>query len=199
MDPVLAGPASRWRTFMIARSKARLGAAMTGELQRLSRLAQDTSGATAVVAALVSTALIGFVGLGSETGLWYYTHRSMQAAADSGALGAAAALQAGDATGYVAEAKAAVAKYGFIDGAARAANRRPPAARPCASTQQRPPPHAGGGANAGPAEAAPTAGGFADAGKQTTTPKKGTPPGPAAAADLFASGASPPFSGCNSL
>jgi Flp pilus assembly protein TadG len=105
---------------MIARSKARLGAAMTGELRRLSRLAQDTSGATAVVAALVSTALIGFVGLGSETGLWYYTHRSMQAAADSGALGAAAALQAGDATGYVAEAKAAVAKYGFIDGAAGA-------------------------------------------------------------------------------
>jgi Flp pilus assembly protein TadG len=91
---------------------------MTVKLRRLSRLAQDTSGATAVVAALVSTSLIGFVGLGSETGLWYYTHRSMQAAADAGALGAAAALQAGDATGYVAEAKAAVAKYGFTDGVA---------------------------------------------------------------------------------
>src|SRR5258708_31890018 len=103
---------------MIARSEARLGAAMTRETRGLSRLAQDTSGATAVVAALVSTALIGFVGLGSETGVWYYTHRSMQAAADAGALGAAAALQAGDATGYVAEAKAAVAKYGFIDSAA---------------------------------------------------------------------------------
>jgi hypothetical protein len=42
----------------------------------------------------------------------------MQAAADAGALGAAAALQAGDATGYVAEAKAAVAANGFTDGAA---------------------------------------------------------------------------------
>jgi Flp pilus assembly protein TadG len=91
---------------------------MTGEVRGLSRLAQDTSGATAVVAALVSTVLIGFVGLGSETGLWYYAHRSMQAAADAGALGAAAALQAGDATGYVAEAKAAVAANGFTDGAA---------------------------------------------------------------------------------
>jgi len=82
---------------------------MTMEHRILSRLADDTSGATAIVAALVSTMLIGFVGLGSETGLWYYTHRSMQAAADSGAVGAAVALQVGTAS-YAAEAKAAAAK-----------------------------------------------------------------------------------------
>ncbi|HZV93863.1 MAG TPA: pilus assembly protein TadG-related protein [Caldimonas sp.] len=92
------------------------------------RLVRDTDGATAVVAALISTALIGFVGLGSETGLWYYTHRSMQAAADSSALGAAAALQAGDTAGYPAEARAAAAKYGFVPGAAgvTVAVNRPP-------------------------------------------------------------------------
>ena len=102
---------------MIARSEARLGAAVTMEHRILSRLADDTSGATAIVAALVSTVLIGFVGLGSETGLWYYKHRSMQAAADSGAVGAAVALQLGNA-GYAAEAKATAAKYGFTDATA---------------------------------------------------------------------------------
>src|SRR5258707_3455918 len=91
---VRAGLASQRRTFMIARSQARLGAAL--EPGVLSRLADDTSGATAIVAALVSTVLIGFFGLGTETGLWYYKHRSMQAAADSGAVGAAVSLQAGN-------------------------------------------------------------------------------------------------------
>ena len=100
---------------MIARSQTRLGPAV--EPGVLSRLADDTSGATAIVAALVSTVLIGFVGLGSETGLWYYKHRSMQAAADSGAVGAAVAVQAGN-PGYATEAKAAAAKYGFTDAAA---------------------------------------------------------------------------------
>lgn len=82
------------------------------------QLARDTSGATAVVTGLVFTGLVGFVGLGTETGLWYYTHRTMQSAADSGALSAAAALQAGSANGYVGEAKAAAASYGFTDGVA---------------------------------------------------------------------------------
>src|SRR6266849_2794473 len=99
-------------------SIARLHVGTTQLMRLLSTTLHDRGGATAVVAGLVSTALIGFAGLGSETGLWYYTHRSMQAAADSSALGAAAALQAGDSAGYVAEAKAAVAAYGFIDGAA---------------------------------------------------------------------------------
>lgn len=82
------------------------------------RLARDTAGATAVVAALVSTALIGFVGLGSETGMWYYTQRSMQAAADSSAIGAAVALQAGNTGGYASDAKGTAAAYGFTDGTA---------------------------------------------------------------------------------
>src|SRR5713226_816833 len=45
----------------------------------------------------------------------------MQAAADSSALGAAAALLAGNATSYVAEAKATAASYGFVDGASHVA------------------------------------------------------------------------------
>ena len=60
-------------------------------------LARSTDGATAVVAGLVFTGLVGFVGLGAETGVWYFTQRSLQAAADSSALSAATALQAGGA------------------------------------------------------------------------------------------------------
>src|SRR5438477_2024881 len=96
---------------------ARVHVGTTQLMRLLSATLHDRGGATAVVAGLVSTALIGFAGLGSETGLWYYTYRSMQAAADSSALGAAAALLAADGTSYAAEAKATAARYGFVDGA----------------------------------------------------------------------------------
>jgi Flp pilus assembly protein TadG len=81
-------------------------------------LAIGTDGATAVVAGLVFTGLVGFVGLGTETGMWYYTHRTMQAAADSSALSASAALEAGSTNGFSTEGKATAAQYGFADGTA---------------------------------------------------------------------------------
>jgi len=82
----------------------------------LSHLRRDRDGATAVVAALAFTGVIGFAGLGSEVGLWYYKHRTMQAAVDSAALGAAQALYVSSAADYVSEARAAVARYGLVDG-----------------------------------------------------------------------------------
>ncbi|HZV93288.1 MAG TPA: pilus assembly protein TadG-related protein [Caldimonas sp.] len=82
----------------------------------LSHLRRDRDGATAVVAALAFTGVIGFAGLGSEVGLWYYKHRTMQAAVDSAALGAAQALYVSSAADYVSEARAAVARYGMVDG-----------------------------------------------------------------------------------
>ena len=75
----------------------------------------NKDGATATVVGLVFFSLIGFLGLGSEAGMWYYTHRTMQSAADSAAVDAVAALVAGG--NYTAEAKATTAQYGFADGA----------------------------------------------------------------------------------
>ncbi|HZS83079.1 MAG TPA: Tad domain-containing protein, partial [Stellaceae bacterium] len=79
-------------------------------------LGPDREGATAIVVGLALTGVIGFAGLGTEVGLWYYTHRNMQDAADSGALGAATALWAGNVNDFAGEARAAAARYGFADG-----------------------------------------------------------------------------------
>jgi hypothetical protein len=49
----------------------------------------DTSGVTLVLVALTISALIGFVGLGVETGLWYAIKRQNQTAADFAALSGA--------------------------------------------------------------------------------------------------------------
>ena len=55
----------------------------------LRRIASDDRGATAITTALVSTVLIGFVGLGTEVGMWYSERRAMQTASDSAAMGGA--------------------------------------------------------------------------------------------------------------
>ena len=81
-------------------------------------LLSNKDGATATVVGLVFFSLIGFLGLGSEAGMWYYTHRTMQSAADSAAVGAVAVLVAGGTGNYTTEAKATTAQYGFADGAA---------------------------------------------------------------------------------
>jgi putative Flp pilus-assembly TadE/G-like protein len=78
-------------------------------------LVQDRSGATAMIVGLSATMLVGFAGLGTEMGLWYFTHRSLQNAADSAAMSAEAALFYADGN-YVSEAKASAARYGFVDG-----------------------------------------------------------------------------------
>ena len=79
---------------------------------RVAAFTHDRSGSIAVMTALALPALIGVTGLGVEVSYWYLTQRSMQNAADSAAV---AAATNGTAT-YGAEAKAAAAKYGFVDG-----------------------------------------------------------------------------------
>ena len=61
------------------------------------RLASDTHGATLALVAASITALIGFTGLGVETGLWYAMKRQNQSAADVAALSGAFEMQAGKA------------------------------------------------------------------------------------------------------
>jgi Tfp pilus assembly protein PilX len=60
--------------------------ACVGLLRRLSR---DQRGATAITTALVSVVLLGFVGLGTEVGMWYSERRAMQTASDAAAMGGA--------------------------------------------------------------------------------------------------------------
>jgi hypothetical protein len=55
----------------------------------MRRTARDERGGTAIMTALVATVLIGFVGLGTEVGMWYAERRAMQTASDSAAMGGA--------------------------------------------------------------------------------------------------------------
>jgi Flp pilus assembly protein TadG len=82
----------------------------------LRRLRDSRSGATAITTALAMVGLTGFVGLGAEGGLWYFSQRTLQGAADSGALAAAIALGSSGTGNLAAEAKAVAAKFGLTDG-----------------------------------------------------------------------------------
>jgi Flp pilus assembly protein TadG len=82
----------------------------------------DRRGTTAVVVGLTSMIMLGFAGLGTEVGYWYFAHRDLQNAADSAAMSAVAALEniAGTPdtlhqTQATAEAQAAAASYGFVN------------------------------------------------------------------------------------
>ena len=61
----------------------------------LRRLLHDRRGVSAVFVALASTALIGFVALGVEVGLWYAIKRQDQSAADAAAISGAYEVAAG--------------------------------------------------------------------------------------------------------
>jgi hypothetical protein len=63
------------------------------------RLLRDTRGVTLAIVALAASVLIGFTGLGVETGLWYAIQRQNQSAADVAALSGAFELLAGQSNG----------------------------------------------------------------------------------------------------
>jgi Flp pilus assembly protein TadG len=80
----------------------------------LQRLLHDKRGVTAVLVALSATVLIGFVGLGAETGLWYAMKRQDQSAADAAAISGAYEVAAGGAYSDIcALAKRDAASNGF--------------------------------------------------------------------------------------
>src|SRR5690349_15183237 len=84
----------------------------------LRSLLSHRSGAVAITTALAMPALVGFTGMGTEVGLWLYTQRTMQGAADSAALGAATAAANVEPGRVQNEALATTAQYGFTNGAA---------------------------------------------------------------------------------
>lgn len=57
---------------------------------RIGKFGTCSSGAVAVVTAMVLPLLLGFTSLGVEVGHWYLTQRQMQGAADAASISAAA-------------------------------------------------------------------------------------------------------------
>jgi hypothetical protein len=66
-------------------------------LSRIRKLRQDDNGAAAVFVAVLAPVVIGGMGLGAETGYWYYMQRKLQHAADVAAYGAGVRKRVGDA------------------------------------------------------------------------------------------------------
>ena len=81
----------------------------------LKRFVRDESGAYAIVAALLMPVLIGTAGLGTEVAWWYFKHKNMQSAADSGAVSAATDGTT-DLTILTNQANSVTASYGYANG-----------------------------------------------------------------------------------
>jgi len=75
-----------------------------------NRFLHDQSGSYVIISALVMPVLVGTAGLGTEVGWWYYKHKNMQSAADSGAVSAATA-----GNNLLLEANAVTAAYGYTN------------------------------------------------------------------------------------
>lgn len=92
------------------------------------RMLRDERGAVAVLAAVGMTAMLGFLSLGTEMGLWYATKRSMQTAADAAALGGAFEVGAESNSSTISSAAILDAKrngYQAINGATITVNSPP--------------------------------------------------------------------------
>ncbi len=62
-------------------------------LRKLTRYLSSRGGNVAIILAFSLPVVIGFCGLGSEVGYWYYKNRSLQTAADAAAYGGAIVLK----------------------------------------------------------------------------------------------------------
>jgi Flp pilus assembly protein TadG len=106
--------------------KRRTDAAQAGETLRdfAGRFFSDRSGNYVMLTALMAPVLLGLVGLGTEDGVWLYTHQTMQSAADAAAFSAAenysingAGLNvSGSSSSLTTEADAVAAQYAFVNG-----------------------------------------------------------------------------------
>jgi hypothetical protein len=74
---------------------------------------RSTRGGVAILVALALPAMLGIVGLGVETAVWYETKRRAQTAADAGAIAGALARARGENERIVASAQAAAGQNGF--------------------------------------------------------------------------------------
>ena len=98
---------------ILALARPRAGMCFRNSENLVIRFARDKSGSYLIISALMMPVLIGFVGLGTDYGLWVYTHQSAQSATDSAAVSAATDGKAADLT---VQANAVTASYGFVNG-----------------------------------------------------------------------------------
>lgn len=86
-------------------------------LARLRQFCKDDKGSYALITAVLLPAFIGTIGLGTEAGLWYFKHLSMQEASDSAALSAAVAYDTNNSISNLrTEADGVAASYNFVPG-----------------------------------------------------------------------------------
>lgn len=82
--------------------------------RRIRIFAVSNSGNVAIIAGLSMTMLVGFCGLGIDTGFWFYQQRQLQGAVDIAAFDAATALNAGSSVSVAgALAKTAATSNGW--------------------------------------------------------------------------------------
>lgn len=106
-------------------------------LSFIRRLIADRSANTAIVFALSLPILIGCVGLGVETGFWYFKHRELQTAADVAAVAGAVEKRAGSDSGKISSAALTEAvEHGFVSGTGTIAVNDPPSSGPYSSDDQ---------------------------------------------------------------
>jgi Flp pilus assembly protein TadG len=79
----------------------------------IAKVWRDERGVSAVMVALSLTVLVGFAGLGVETGLWYSIKRQNQSAADAAAISAAYEVLAGNTSNLTSAATSAAAQNGY--------------------------------------------------------------------------------------
>ncbi len=78
---------------------------------------RDDRGSYTLIVAILLPVIVGVIGLGTESGLWYSTHLSMQGAADSSAISAAVAYSSGvNSTNLPTEADGVASLYNFVPG-----------------------------------------------------------------------------------
>lgn len=75
----------------------------------VTRFIRSRRANVAIITALLTPALVGFAGLGTETAYWYYRQRTLQGAADVTAFGSTLALRAGKTQAVIANAASAEA------------------------------------------------------------------------------------------
>jgi Flp pilus assembly protein TadG len=109
-----------WGVFQVSALAGRLGRAA---LRQFVRLFRREGGNVAPLMALLIVPIAGAFALVIETGDWYLTQRNLQNAADSAAIAAATTGTTNEATkcgtvkgDFCFEARAAAAKYGYVDG-----------------------------------------------------------------------------------
>jgi len=99
----------------------------TGLYATMRSWIHSRTGNVAIITGIALPALVGFCGLGAETGYWYYRHRDLQSAADVTAYNAVMSLRSGaDATDLVQNARSDAANNGWVSSQGTLTLRSPP-------------------------------------------------------------------------